>query len=133
MTCRACSADARTVLQPIRPGTHPTVSVVRYACALARFLALLAMLASAAATAQDTFVVEDIRLEGLQRISAGTVFNYLPVQVGDRINAERTAEAIRALFRTGFFNDVRIERDGNTLVVLVVERPSIARDRKSVV
>ena len=74
----------------------------------------------------DSFVVDDIRLEGLQRISAGTVFNYLPVQVGDRINSDRTAEAIRALFRTGFFNDVRIERDGNTLVVAVVERPSIA-------
>lgn len=93
-------------------------------------LALLVLLAPfvlpSQTFAQQEFVVQDIRLEGLQRISAGTVFNYLPVQVGDRISAERTAEAIRALFRTGFFNDVRIEREGDTLVVAVVERPSIA-------
>ena len=91
-----------------------------------RRLALLALLVPAALPAQDGFVVDDIRLEGLQRISAGTVFNYLPVQVGDRVTPERTAEAIRALYGTGFFNDVRIERDGDTLVVAVVERPSIA-------
>lgn len=100
--------------------------VVRHAGVLARVVALFALLLSAAAVAQDSFVVDDIRLEGLQRISAGTVFNYLPIQVGDRVTAERSAEAIRALFRTGFFNDVRIEREGATLVVSVVERPSIA-------
>ncbi len=93
---------------------------------LVRRFCLLALLAPLLAAAQEGFVVDDIRLEGLQRISAGTVFNYLPIQVGDRIDAERTAGAIRALFRTGFFNDVRIERDGTTLVVTVVERPSIA-------
>jgi outer membrane protein insertion porin family len=91
-----------------------------------RQLFLLALLAPVLAAAQDRFVVADIRLEGLQRISAGTVFNYLPIQVGDTVDAERTAEAIRALFGTGFFNDVRIERDGDTLVVSVAERPSIA-------
>jgi outer membrane protein insertion porin family len=89
-------------------------------------LAFLVVALPGAVSAQESFTVEDIRLEGLQRISAGTVFNYLPVQVGDRITAERTSEAIRALFRTGFFNDVRIEREGATLVVSVVERPSIA-------
>ena len=73
----------------------------------------------------DAFVVEDIRLEGLQRITAGTVFNYLPINVGDTVDGTRTAGAVRALFRTGFFRDVRLERDGDTLVVVVVERPSI--------
>ncbi|HEX9582882.1 MAG TPA: POTRA domain-containing protein, partial [Gammaproteobacteria bacterium] len=81
---------------------------------------------SVQATAQDSFVVEEIRLEGLQRISAGTIFNYLPIKVGDRVDSSRTAEAIRALFRTGFFRDITIEREGNTLVVFVTERPSIS-------
>ncbi len=93
----------------------------------ARLLAMvLFALAAAAAVAQESFVIEDIRLEGLQRISSGTVFNYLPLKVGDRVDPRRTAEAIRALYKTGFFQDVRIEREGSTLVVAVVERPSIA-------
>ncbi len=87
--------------------------------------ALLWLVASGPLQAQS-FRVEDIRLEGLQRISAGTVFNYLPMKVGDTIDAAGTAEAIRALYKTGFFKDVRIERDGTTLVVALVERPSIA-------
>ena len=78
-----------------------------------------------AAAAADAFTIKDIRLEGLQRISAGTVFNYLPVKVGDTLDDTRTAEVVRTLFMTGFFRDVRIERDGETLVVSVVERPSI--------
>ena len=78
-----------------------------------------------AGAADDAFIVADIRLEGLQRITAGTVFNYLPIQVGDTVDDARTAGAVRALFRTGFFRDVRIGRDGDTLVVSVVERPSI--------
>ena len=77
------------------------------------------------AAAADAFTVRDIRLEGLQRITAGTVFNYLPVKVGDTLDDTRTAEVVRTLFKTGFFRDVRIERDGETLVVSVVERPSI--------
>ena len=76
--------------------------------------------------AADSFVVSDIRVEGLQRISAGTVFNYLPVKTGDTIDETATAEAIRALFKTGFFKDIRIEREGDTLVVFVTERPAIA-------
>nr|VFJ46110.1 MAG: Beta-barrel assembly machine subunit BamA [Candidatus Kentron sp. FW] len=78
------------------------------------------------AFALETFVVSDMRLEGLQRISAGTVFNYLPIKVGDIVDESRAAEAIRALFKTGFFKDARIEQENNTLVVFVVERPSIA-------
>ena len=78
-----------------------------------------------AAAAADAFIVRDIRLEGLQRITAGTVFNYLPIKVGDTADGTRTAGALRALFGTGFFRDVRLERDGETLVVSVAERPSI--------
>ncbi len=85
---------------------------------------LLAVPAKAAA--QEPFVVEEIRLEGLQRISAGTVFNYLPISVGDRVDSSRTAEAIRALFKTGFFRDVTVEREGNTLIIFLRERPSIS-------
>ena len=78
------------------------------------------------ATAVEPFVVKDIRLEGLQRISAGTVFNYLPIKVGDRVDSQRTGEALRALYKTGFFRDVRLEREGASLIVFLHERPSIA-------
>ncbi len=78
------------------------------------------------AWALEPFVVKDIRVEGLQRISAGTVFNYLPLKVGDTLDETRSQEAIRALFKTGFFKDVRLERDGEVLVVTVDERPAIA-------
>jgi outer membrane protein insertion porin family len=73
----------------------------------------------------DPFTVADIRVDGLQRISAGTVFTYLPIERGDRVDRSRVAEAIRALFRTGFFNDIEIERQGDILVVTVKERPAI--------
>jgi outer membrane protein insertion porin family len=74
----------------------------------------------------DAFVVSDIRVEGLQRISPGTVFNYLPVKVGDTLDESGSKEAIRALFKTGFFKDVRLRQEGTVLVVDVDERPSIA-------
>jgi len=77
--------------------------------------------------AQDQFTVGDIRVEGLQRISEGTVFNYLPVNIGDHLDGQRIGEAMRALYATGFFRDVELRRDGNTLLVVVVERPSIAK------
>ena len=98
------------------------VILTRPGVALAAFLLCAVMRTAAAA---DAFTVRDIRLEGLQRITAGTVFNYLPVKVGDTLDDTRTAEVVRTLFKTGFFRDVRIERDGETLVVSVVERPSI--------
>jgi outer membrane protein insertion porin family len=72
------------------------------------------------------FIIEDIRVEGLQRVSTGTVFNYLPVRVGDELDDKLSAESIKALFKTGFFKDVRLEQDGHTLVVVVEERPSIS-------
>ena len=73
----------------------------------------------------DQFKIEDIRVEGLQRMTPGTIFNYLPVQVGDIFNDEISAEATQALFKTGFFDDIKLERDGNVLVVIVKERPAI--------
>ena len=79
-----------------------------------------------AAWAFDPFTVRDIRVEGIQRIEAGTVFSYLPVKVGETMTDEKASQAIRALFGTGFFRDVRLEVDRNVLVVVVEERPAIA-------
>src|SRR5690242_3328060 len=78
------------------------------------------------ARAFDPFVVKDIRVEGIQRIEAGTVFNYLPVKVGDTMTEAKAAAAIRALFATGFFRDVRLEVHGSVLIVTLEERPAIA-------
>ena len=88
---------------------------------LALVLLLLAPLASA-----ETFVISDIRVEGLQRISAGSVFAALPVAVGDSIDERAIRTAARGLFATGNFDDIRIGRDGSVLVVVVAERPSIS-------
>jgi outer membrane protein insertion porin family len=77
------------------------------------------------AQSTGTFTASDIRIDGLQRISAGTVYTYLPIEKGDQVNSASTSEAIRALYKTGFFSDIRLERQGNILVVHVVERPSI--------
>lgn len=74
----------------------------------------------------EPFTISDIRLEGLQRISAGTVFTYLPVKAGDQLTTKKSQEAVRVLFKTGFFQDVRLERDGDVLVVYVHERPALA-------
>ena len=88
---------------------------------------LAALFISLPALAFQPFVVKDIRVEGLQRTEAGTVFNYLPVKVGDMFDEAQASEAIRALFNTGFFRDVRIETEHDVLVVVVDERPAIAR------
>ncbi len=85
--------------------------------------------ALSALTAAAEFRISDIRVEGLQRIAAGTVFNALPVEVGDTTTDEVTASIIRTLYATGFFEDVRVERDGTVLVVWVQERPAVAEIR----
>jgi len=72
-----------------------------------------------------SFTVSDIRIDGLQRISAGTVFTYLPVERGDTMDTAKAGDAIRALYKTGFFEDVQLDRQGNILVVTVSERPAI--------
>jgi outer membrane protein insertion porin family len=87
---------------------------------------LLALMLCGTARAFEPFTVLDIRVEGLQRISAGTVFNYLPVKVGQTIDTQTSIDAIQALFKTGFFNDVHLERDGDVLVVFVEERAAIS-------
>ena len=75
--------------------------------------------------AAGEFVVKDMRVEGLQRISEGTVFNYLPVNIGDTLDRNRIGEAIRALYGQNLFDDIEMRRDGETLVIVVKERPSI--------
>jgi len=81
--------------------------------------------AATQAPAEAAFTVSDIRVDGLQRIGAGTVFTYLPIERGDRVDQTRVGEAIRALYRTGFFEDVSMGRQGDILVVSVTERPAI--------
>jgi len=99
---------------------------LRLACLVALAIQPLGSLVRAQTT-EEPFTVGDIRIEGLQRISEGTVFNYLPVNIGDHLDSQRIGEAMRALYATGFFRDVELRRDGNTLLVVVVERPSIAK------
>ncbi len=88
---------------------------------------LLGALQAAGAYAFDPFVVKDIRIEGIQRTEAGTVFSYLPVKVGETMTDDKAAQAIRSLFATGFFQDVTLEVDGGVLIVTVQERPSISQ------
>jgi outer membrane protein insertion porin family len=83
-------------------------------------------LCSSRVLAIEPFEVKDIRVEGIQRTEAGTVFSYLPVKVGETYTDEKGAAAIKALYATGLFKDIRIEVEGNVLVVAVEERPSIA-------
>ena len=94
---------------------------VRTACAVAAMI-----FAAQSAWALDPFKVQDIRVEGLQRVEPGTVFASIPVRVGDEYTDEKGAAAIRSLFGLGLFTDVRLEATGNVLVVVVQERPTIA-------
>jgi outer membrane protein insertion porin family len=102
-------------------------------CALLTALALNAdpamvaaqLLAPSPAPSPSDFIVKDIHVIGLQRISEGTVYNYLPVNIGDHLTAQRERESIRALYATGFFREVELRRDGDSLIVAVAERPSI--------
>jgi len=82
--------------------------------------------ASQVVLSADAFIVRDIKVEGLQRISAGTVFNYLPLKVGDTADNRAVSKSIRELYKTGFFKDVRLEQEGHALIVFVIERPAIA-------
>lgn len=94
---------------------------------VAAALGLLGVLLAGAAHAFDPFTVKDIRVEGLQRTEPGTVFSYLPVKVGETMTEEKAQQAIRTLFATGFFRDVRLEVEAGVLVVFVEERPAIAQ------
>ena len=96
---------------------------------IAAVCAALLLVAAAGALAQafQPFVVKDIRVEGLQRTEAGTVFSYLPIKVGETMDEDKARKAVRALYATGFFQDVRLEVDNDVLVVFVQERPAIAQ------
>jgi len=88
---------------------------------------LIASFFAVPALAFEPFAVKDIRVEGIQRTEAGTVFSYLPVKVGDTLTDEKAAQSIKSLFATGFFKDVRIEVDQDVMVIVVQERPAIAK------
>src|SRR6185436_3080693 len=94
---------------------------------LAAVLAALALAGAAGAQSFEPFTVKDIRVEGLQRTEPGTVFSYLPIKVGEVMNEERARAALRALYATGFFSDVRLDHENDVLVVFVQERPAIAQ------
>ena len=88
-------------------------------------LAPASLVQAQALAADQVLRVDNIRVDGLQRVSEGTVYNYLPVNIGDRLTPQRVREAIRALYDTGFFRDVELRWDAGTLIVAVLERPSI--------
>src|SRR5205814_8489671 len=90
------------------------------------FAVQIARLGPLVARAAEPFVVRDIRVEGVQRTEAGTIFSYLPIKVGERVDDEKIAQAVKALYATGFFRDVRLEAQGDVLVVVVQERPTIS-------
>lgn len=85
----------------------------------------LCLLLCAGMSFADTFTVKDIRVEGLERVSAGTVFGAFPINIGDNVDDRRLVEASKTLFKTGYFNDVSLQRDGNILIVNLVELPTI--------
>ena len=91
-----------------------------------RLLCSVALLLNATLAHAQVFKIADIRINGLQRVSAGSVFGALPLNVGEQADDKRLVESTRALFKTGFFQDIQLGREGDVLVVTVVERPSIA-------
>ena len=92
---------------------------------LTLWLSLMAGAVQAADAPPADFTVQDIQIQGLERVAEGTVLNYLPVNIGDELNARRIREALRALYATGFFRNVEMRREDDTLLVIVRERPSI--------
>ncbi len=98
---------------------------IRSAAAFARLTAVVAVVAVASVADAQEFTVRDMRVEGLQRISEGTVFNYLPINIGDRVDDVRIQEAVRALYTQKLFDDIEMRRDGDILIIAVRERPSI--------
>jgi outer membrane protein insertion porin family len=125
MTFPACSDRSRRS-RARSPGNVRQRALPALAAALCAAFAPLAGLAPLAARAAEPFTVRDIRVEGVQRTEAGTIFSYLPIKVGDRVTDERIADAVKALYATGFFRDVRLEAQGDVLIVAVQERPTIS-------
>ena len=104
---------------------HRRLLAIALASGLASLHATHAVAQSPTMASPSVFTVSDIRVDGLQRIGAGTVFTYLPIERGDTVDSTRIGEAMRAMYKTGFFDDVQVGRDGDILVVTVVERPAI--------
>ncbi|MBE9532485.1 MAG: outer membrane protein assembly factor BamA, partial [Proteobacteria bacterium] len=93
---------------------------------MTKFLTTLTLLLLSAIAIADSFIIKDIKVEGLQRISAGTVFNFLPVKVGDEMAAKDAKSIIRALFKSKYFNDVEVEQQDGVLIIKVSERPAVS-------
>ncbi len=90
------------------------------------WISALVLLSVSSWAQADEFVVEDIEVLGIKKIAIGTVFSYLPINIGETLDTNRSPEIIRELFSTGFFDDIELRRRGNTLIIEVSERPSIA-------
>src|SRR5262245_10795829 len=126
MTSPDCSEDRRTL--PAGIGRACGADPLRLHLLLSAIIVvLLASLLPSTVCAFEPFVVRDIRVEGVQRTEAGTVFSYLPIKVGERIDDAKAAAAVKALYATGFFRDVRLEVQDGVLIVSVQERPTISR------
>ena len=121
MTLRV-SSDPRGPLRAVGPRVS-----ARIRAAIALLLGLLTALVAPVSHAFEPFTVKDIRVEGVQRTDAGTVFNYLPIKVGDRVDDEKASAAVKALYATGFFRDVSLQVENGILVVIVQERPTISQ------
>jgi len=91
-----------------------------------RLISFALLLNIATVLAFEAFIVNDIRIAGLQRVSTGSIFNTIPISVGDKIDDRKIVDITRALFATEQFDDIQIGKDGNTLIITVVERPSIS-------
>ena len=87
---------------------------------------ILGLLLSTQLFSFDEFLVSDIRIIGLQRVSTGSIFNVIPISVGDSIDLRKSSDITRSLFATEQFDDIQIAKDGNTLIISVIERPSIS-------
>lgn len=107
--------------------TEDRYPVIKLKLKAAWVTAAVMMMVSLPAAAFDAFTIKDIKAEGLQRLEIGTVLSYLPVAVGDELNAATSRQAIRALYAAGLFQDIQLLRDGQTLVVQIQERPAISK------
>ncbi|MCI5063048.1 MAG: outer membrane protein assembly factor BamA, partial [Algiphilus sp.] len=99
--------------------------MLRFAIAGWRAVLLLLLVGTAIANAAESFIIDEIEVEGLQRLEEGTVLSYLPLVVGDELNQQTAQQSIRSVYDSGLFSDVRLLREGGTLIVRVEERPQI--------
>ena len=91
-----------------------------------RLISFVLLINITSVLAFEAFIVNDIRIAGLQRVSTGSIFNTIPISVGDKIDDRKIVDITRALFATEQFDDIQVGRDGNALIITVLERPSIS-------